>query len=109
MIFSVPLILSQGTDEVSEIIDLGGTSLVGIKFPAIMDSTNLFVYGADQIDVSLSELVTDSGSALQIFVSLNRIVMLTAFDLVGIQWIGFKPNSVETVERTIQLITRPVQ
>jgi len=109
MIFSVDLLLLSGTDALSEIVDLGGTSLVGIKFPEVMDSTNLFVYGADRIDVALSELVNDSGNALQIFISLGRIVMLTAFDLVGIQWIGFKPNQVEGDQRLITLITRPVQ
>ncbi len=109
MVIPVAATLAQGTSDVSEVIDLGGVSLVGIQFPAVMSATNLAIYGAKSLSDPPVPIVNDLGTALRIVVTVGSIVLLTAEDLVSLQFIAFKPNNVEVAERTLDLILRSVK
>lgn len=94
-------------DNRSEIVDLGGRKIIGIKFPAVMDGTKLTVYTSDSSDVSTFVETRIDGVGLTIPVAVNTYNVVSPSDFYALlRYTMFVSDSIETSQRTITLYVK---
>ena len=102
---SVNIAASQ---QISDVIDVVGMTLVGIRLPASLTSTSFSIMESDTSTGTFRDVYNASGLLLSFVVPVNTTVIFNPIDLAGLRFIKFKANIAEASQRSINCILRAV-
>jgi hypothetical protein len=108
-VYSSVTIEAAGTE--SGVMDLGGTTLIGLLIPASFEGTQIKIEGAiDESGVvgTFFTLANVAGDIPLIQVQAERFLFYTASDLVAIRYIKIIAQTTQASEREIKVISRPL-
>ena len=92
----------------SDAIDLSGTTLVAIAFPAEFDGTKLTLKAAQTSDAAYVNVHESNGLALTIAGTASQIVTIEPAKLAGLQYIKLVADNAQAGDSIFTLMTRPV-
>jgi hypothetical protein len=102
--------IPNGTATTAE-IDLGGTNLLGIQFPAAMTQTTMKIQYATASGGTYQTVQDTSASDIQFTFTQGKCMMLTAIQqaqLVGLRFIKLVVGGNEGADRVLSVIAKPV-
>lgn len=92
----------------SDAIDLSGTTLTAIAFPASFEGAALTLKAAENHGATYVDVYESNGLALTITGSAAQIVTIEPAKLAGLQYIKLVADTAQTGATTLTLMTRPV-
>ena len=99
-------ILSGAT--VSNAIDIGGGTLVGLITPAALTSTAISFQSAPSLAGTYVACKDGAGSSISKTVAASQDIKIASSDLFGRQFLKLVAGTTEGADRIITLIIRPV-
>jgi hypothetical protein len=106
----IPVAIANG-QTTSDPIDLAGTDLCGIEFPAAMTGTNIKLLMASSFNGVYKTVQKDEvgGGDYTITVTANKYVPITNLAIpAGLRFIKLVSSSTEGADRALVLATRPL-
>ena len=100
-------IIANGATE-SGAIDLSGTTLSAIAFPAEFDGNALTLKASTSANGTFVDVYEATGVALTIQGGASRIVTIEPARMAGLQYIKLIADTAQTGDSTLTLMTRPV-
>lgn len=95
-------------DTVSSAVDLSGTTLAGILFPAEYDGASITLQASNSYSGSYVDVYDAAGTAFTITAGASRMVMIEPSKVAGIQYMKIETNIAQTGDTSFTLLTRPV-
>lgn len=105
-----PIAIANG-QAASAAIDLSGTDLCGIFFPAAMTGAKLTIQASEALNGVYREVQKDEagGGAFEITVSAGKYAPITNLAITaGLRYIKLVSNATEAADRALVLATRPI-
>lgn len=89
-------------------IDLAGTSLVAIQFPAAFTGTSVTFQASTTLSGTYQAVIDGSGTTLTKTVVAARYMVLDPLEFAGIQFIKIVSSASEAAQRDLIIVTRPL-
>lgn len=91
----------------SAVIDLSGTSLVGMISPSALTGATL-TFSASPTEDGTYNTLYRNGSDVSLTFAADKYILLEPSDFVGVRFLKVTSDSTEAADREFTLITRPV-
>jgi len=89
-------------------VDLSGTTLVGVAFPAEFDGTAVTVKAASTSGGTYVNVYDNNGLQLSLTAAASRVITIDPVKTAGLQYIKLVAGTAQTGATVLTLITRPV-
>lgn len=92
----------------SDAIDLSGTTLTAIAFPASFDGDSLTLQAAETNDATYVDVYEANGLQMTISGGASRIVTIDPAKMAGLQYIKLVADTAQSGATVLTLMTRPI-
>ncbi|MDG1287033.1 MAG: hypothetical protein P8P30_05645 [Rickettsiales bacterium] len=92
----------------SDAIDLSGTTLSAIAFPAEFDGTAVTLKAASSADSTFVDVHDMAGTQMSITASASRMTVIEPAKLAGVRFIKLVADTAQDGATILTLMTRPV-